>query len=258
MGLAVKRLSKDVFSANSATPELARVLCQAANLEEESIINLNQPFLRRWAPIPPCLLGTAPSSPCTSESRDPRGRDKSKSRFCQSLLHPSRWYSDFDIFKNALATVGNKPEPQDFGLGPACEGWFWLERGLRVSALASMLSNWTSTRDRINLWMLDVLHKSDHLLAMLRCSALLDPREQTGWEGPKADDEACGESQFWGRQWTADLLQVFEGDLDHPVEDPCAEQSLGALDSRENDGAFKIPVRRGGGTYPKLKKLRIT
>ncbi|KAF6830250.1 hypothetical protein CMUS01_07831 [Colletotrichum musicola] len=190
MGLAVKRLSKDVFSAKSATPELAHVLYQAANLEEESIVNSINPSLG---------------------------------------------------------------EQQDFRLGRACQGWFWLERWPRVSALASALSNWTTTRERVNLWMLEVLHKSDHLLAMLRCSAFLGPgegqcQEPSGSEGAPADDQARGESQFWGRQWTADLLGVFERDLSHPVDDHRVEQSIGAVDSRDDDGVFEIPMRQARPT----------
>ncbi|KAF6833017.1 hypothetical protein CPLU01_05813 [Colletotrichum plurivorum] len=177
MGLAMQRLSRDVFSDSSATAELAGVLHRAAILEEEAVVKLNQRFLRRWAAIPACLLSTTPGNICMTENRKRRG-DESRNSHLRPLLHPSRWFFDLSVLSDAPGLkFGLQPEPKDFGLGRVYEGWFQLERGLRVSALASALRNWTTTRERVNLWMLEVLHKSDHLLAMLRCSAFLGPGE---------------------------------------------------------------------------------
>lgn len=241
MGFAVERLCRDVFSDSYATPELARVLHRAAILKEESIVKRNQPFPWRWTKIPDCLLSPASSDLYVSERKGLQGNDQSQ--YCDPLLHPSRWFVELSFFRPP-PTYGVEPKKHHYGVDLSHEGWLWLEEGLRVSALASILSNWTSTRDRINLWMLEVLHKSDHLLAMLRCSAFLGPDEPLGSMGPPANGRARDESQFWGRQWTADLLEVFEKDLNHTVDDKLVEQSVGAVDSRDEEGLIELSMRQ--------------
>lgn len=53
---AMEALAKDVFSPYVSSQRLPSILYEAANLEQELIIQCNRPLPRRWATVPNCLL----------------------------------------------------------------------------------------------------------------------------------------------------------------------------------------------------------
>ncbi|KAK2771136.1 hypothetical protein CKAH01_14500 [Colletotrichum kahawae] len=248
---AMEALAKDVFSPYVSSQRLPSILYEAANLEQELIIQCNRPLPRRWATVPDCLLRA--SSPSQLHAMRSPETKATLRRSLHHLFWPVR--PDLELKRysqtchecsNEANTYGLCKRHQEEALGSmyprSTWNWFSLDHTLKVSAIFVKLKTWTTTVERIDLWMLDVLHKSDHLLAMFRCSAFCGSPTgaSTGRESEKASS-GCG-PQFWGRQWKSDLLGAFDNNL-VPHFHVSGEQSDGAVDSRDGDFEFFIPLR---------------
>ncbi|KAK1847599.1 hypothetical protein CCHR01_09751 [Colletotrichum chrysophilum] len=260
---AMEALAKDVFSRHVSSPELPGILYQAANLEQELIIQSNRPFQGRWAPVPDCLMRA--SSPSQLRAM----LNRTTKEVLRSSLHHLLWPtgSGTAIFRQSqLCTecvrekVSNHREcganvsmlckrHHEEVLGSVYPRstwkWFSLDHTLKVSALFVKLKKWTTPRERIELWMLDVLHKSDHLVAMLRCNAFSGILAGSSAFPDGKPDNCLTEHKpdFWGTQWTHDLLATFDKNIEPFHFGPIGEESEGAVDSREGDNEFCVPFR---------------
>ncbi|KAK1532995.1 uncharacterized protein CCOS01_04978 [Colletotrichum costaricense] len=110
--------------------------------------------------------------------------------------------------------------------------WSMLDPVSKPFRLLKKLGASTSGRDRVHLWMLNTLHKSEHLLVVLRHSAFFG---ESSICSTKTDDatkvDRCSPS--WGDIWSRDLLGAFEREqaaLDDHVN---STQSDGAVYSRD-------------------------
>ncbi|KAH9236604.1 hypothetical protein K456DRAFT_1430191 [Colletotrichum gloeosporioides 23] len=97
MNGAMEALAKDVFSLHISSPELPGILYQAANLEQELIIQSDSPFQKRWAPIPDCLMRA--SSPSQIHAM----LDRDTKEVLRSSLHHLLWPTNpgFAMFRRS-------------------------------------------------------------------------------------------------------------------------------------------------------------
>ncbi|KAF5497818.1 hypothetical protein CGCS363_v008438 [Colletotrichum siamense] len=263
MNRAMEALAKDVFSLHVSSPELPGILYQAANLEQELIIQSNRPFQKRWAPIPDCLMRA--SSPSQLHAM----LDRDTKEVLRSSLHHLLWPTNpgFAMFRRSQICTEcvreKKNNRSDCGTNVSilCRRhheevlgsvyprstwkWFSLDHTLKVSALFVKFKKWTTPRERIDLWMLDVLHKSDHLVAMLRCGAFSGSLAGSSafLDGEPNKSLTKNDPNFWGNQWTHDLLAAFDRNIRPFHFGPVGEQSEGAVDSREGNNEFCVPFR---------------
>ncbi|KAF4816655.1 hypothetical protein CGCSCA5_v006368 [Colletotrichum siamense] len=262
MNRAMEALAKDVFSLHVSSPELPGILYQAANLEQELIIQSNRPFQKRWAPIPDCLMRA--SSPSQLHAM----LDRDTKEVLRSSLHHLLWPTSpgFAMFRRSqmcsecVREEENNHSDCGTNVSILCKRhheevlqslyprstwkWFSLDHTLKVSSLFVKLKQWTTPRERIDLWMLDVLHKSDHLLAMMRCGAFSGSLAASSafMDGEPNKNLTENDPNFWGNQWTHDLLASFDKIIGPFQFGPVGEQSEGAVDSREGN-EFCVPFR---------------
>ncbi|EXF79572.1 hypothetical protein CFIO01_03689 [Colletotrichum fioriniae PJ7] len=213
LGQPLEALSQLVFSATSS-PKLAATLYQAANLAEELSITCNRTFGKRWIPTPSILLQRI----STVQGNDSVNLDLKDTG--QGMTCPS-WCPDTST------------------------EWEVLAPGLKISSLMATLRAGTSRREKIDLWMLDILHKSEYLLVVLRCSAFFGSSSSfsstnDGIAQTERDGATC--SLVWGSMWTHDLLEAFESkegameEDDHPIQSDGAVYSPGNTAWPRSDG----------------------
>uniref|UniRef100_L2FD89 Uncharacterized protein n=1 Tax=Colletotrichum fructicola (strain Nara gc5) TaxID=1213859 RepID=L2FD89_COLFN len=248
----MEALAKDVFSPYVSSQRLPSILYEAANLEQELIIQCNRPLPRRWATVPDCLLkASSPSQLHAMRSPETKAALRSSLHHLFWPVRPGlelkRYSQTCHECSNEANTYGLCKRHQEEALGGmyprSTWNWYSLDHTLKVSAIFLRLKKWTTTMERVDLWMLDVLHKSDHLLAMFRCSAFREVPigSSAGWAS--SNPSSGHDHQFWGQQWKSDLLGAFDNNSDPHHFHLSGEQSDGAVDSRDGDFEFFIPLR---------------
>ncbi|KAK1507552.1 hypothetical protein CTAM01_02664 [Colletotrichum tamarilloi] len=202
---SLEMLSDVVFSSKS-TLESAAILYQAANLVEELSVSFDRTSGNRWTSIPSVLL---------------------------EKVSPSQGSND----RRTTSTDLGYPSPLGSWCPTNSTEWVVLTSGLKITSLLKHLRNGKSTRDRIDRWMLDVLHKSEHLLIVLRCSTFVDISSTSS--NVTAGHARDASSQLWGSSWTQDLLGVFEKHEKALDDRSCTVQSDGAVYSHRDDAVFE-------------------
>ncbi|KAK1708286.1 hypothetical protein BDP67DRAFT_525454 [Colletotrichum lupini] len=242
----LETLSNAAYSPGSSL-ELATTLYEAANLAEEMSVSFDRIFRSRWLPKPKFFFQKVPASQekdggqrpvylgnwfLSFDSRERASVDSYKScRECQSGARYSHLKSAFQhrgrCHRGKHCIVEFERACPD-----TSTEWFMLDPVSKPFRLLKKLGASTSGRDRVHLWMLNTLHKSEHLLVVLRNSAFFG--ESSIWS-TKTDDatqvDRCSPS--WGDIWSRDLLGAFdreEAALDDHVN---STQSDGAVYSRD-------------------------
>ncbi|KAK1635015.1 hypothetical protein BDP81DRAFT_430665 [Colletotrichum phormii] len=253
-------LSDVVFSAETSLKPAA-ILYQAANLVEELSVSFDRTPVNRWISIPSILLEKDPptqgNNDCRSTSID---LEKPMPLGSWFLSFDSRMKASVKSYKSCLECQnGTRYSTSEQALQhrALCHSdqhcrleferrcpndsteWVMLTAGVKISSLFEKLRKGWSTRDRIDCWMLDVLHKSEHLLVVFRCSAFLDISSNFSSITAQASQSNTTSSRLWGSMWTPDLLGAFEKQVEALDSSSCTIQSDGAVYSHRDDAVFE-------------------
>lgn len=242
----LETLSNAAYSPASSL-ELAATLYKAANLAEEMSVSFDRTFRSRWLPKPRFFFRNITPSEgkdggkrpvhlgswfLSFDSRERASVDSYKS--CTECQSGTRYSNLKSAFQHRGRCHRGKHCIVEFER--ACPDtsteWSMLDPVSKTFRLLTKLGASTSGRDRVHLWMLNTLHKSEHLLVILRhsaffgessiCSTKTDDAIQVDWCSPS-----------WGDIWSRDLLGAFEREeaaLDDYIN---STQSDGAVYSRD-------------------------
>ncbi|KAF6812249.1 hypothetical protein CSOJ01_05238 [Colletotrichum sojae] len=248
--LAMGALAEHAFSSPTPSAEMVDLLLQAAKKEEEMSIDCNRSF-EQWAPIPKCLLQKAPIDEKAGFSDN---ADQMVVRERSAHL-PSSYFeysSKFLLFNSPPDYVG-PPEDANVGMNRFTEivrtetvHWDSLDPSLRITSLFCRLIDWKNRAEWMDLWMLNILHKSQHLRTFLCCTKFA-PDNGGSIEAPseREVEKFHGETQkpqFGGRRWLPDILDAFEMSVQNRGDRAHVAETDGAVDSRDGMGSQYISI----------------